>query len=258
MIEIRSNETTPGFSSNHLMLVDGLPLDRQAVYVYGGGSRPFDATVRDRSVMPIIGNQTLNDIPKNLGRLVIDLDPVQRESDLRLRFQFVRENGDGDIVPRFTFVFRVHFWKRPWSMNELKETIRSQIEENSDQHIKWDRDRMPSALPNFSLLLEGIATDDTIADILADNEPRVRKLLTDAEHQLASHLKSDSLIAMFDFPAAVRAPCEQYLLYFVEFLRDLGVEAEANLQHDAGRVLFSISPRSGKEALDKIREALHA
>ena len=46
----------------------------------------------------------------------------------------------------------------------------------------------------------------------------------------------------FEFPDAVRVPCEQYLLYFAQFLRDLGVEASSELRHEVGMVLFSVTP----------------
>jgi hypothetical protein len=46
------------------------------------------------------------------------------------------------------------------------------------------------------------------------------------------------------------------LAYFVQFLRDLGIEATSDLQQHAAHVLFSVRPTSGPEALEAIREAL--
>ena len=50
--------------------------------------------------------------------------------------------------------------------------------------------------------------------------------------------------------------CKQYLEYFAQFLKDLGINATSNLNEEAGKVLFSVTPTDDKEALDKIREAL--
>ena len=66
----------------------------------------------------------------------------------------------------------------------------------------------------------------------------------------------NTLETHFDFPEAVRVPCQQYLLYFVEFLRDIGVDASAELREDAQGVLFAVTPKDKDEALDNIREAL--
>ncbi|HYE76343.1 MAG TPA: hypothetical protein VEF04_23565, partial [Blastocatellia bacterium] len=68
--------------------------------------------------------------------------------------------------------------------------------------------------------------------------------------------RSDSVAMSFDFPAEVRVTCEQYLLYFAQFLRDLGVEADTTLTHDAGQVLFTVTPTNKQQALDRIRDAL--
>jgi hypothetical protein len=65
-----------------------------------------------------------------------------------------------------------------------------------------------------------------------------------------------SLVSRFMFREEIRVPCEQYLLYFTRFLEDLGVEATADLRHEAGQVLFSVTPADKDEALDKIHEAL--
>lgn len=66
----------------------------------------------------------------------------------------------------------------------------------------------------------------------------------------------ESVKVVFDLPEEVKTYCEQYLVYFVQFLKDLGVEATSELKHQAGKVLFSVIPTDKNEALDKIRAAL--
>jgi CheY-like chemotaxis protein len=69
---------------------------------------------------------------------------------------------------------------------------------------------------------------------------------------------SEAVELSFDFPESVSTPCKQYLLYFVDFLRDIGIEATANFREEAGQVLFAVTPKDKDEALDNIREALEA
>src|SRR5262249_33772920 len=73
---------------------------------------------------------------------------------------------------------------------------------------------------------------------------------------LALSENTNSVEVVLDFPPDIKVSCEQYLLYFVQFLKDLGVDAEAELKHNAGQVLFSVIPANKDEALDKIRDAL--
>ncbi|MBW3654775.1 MAG: hypothetical protein KY444_01615 [Gemmatimonadetes bacterium] len=81
-------------------------------------------------------------------------------------------------------------------------------------------------------------------------------MLDHARAVLSAEAQRDTLVTLFDFPPALSTACEQYLLYFVQFLRDLGIEAEGDVRHRANQVLFSVRPHEGAEALDRIREAL--
>lgn len=60
----------------------------------------------------------------------------------------------------------------------------------------------------------------------------------------------------FNFPDQVKIACKQYLLYFTEFLHDVGIEAVSNLYEDAGGVLFVVEPKNKDEALEKLSTAL--
>lgn len=77
------------------------------------------------------------------------------------------------------------------------------------------------------------------------------------DRALFSERDSAALNLVFDFPAPIKSACEQYLLYFVQFLSDLGIEANAEVKEQASKVLFSVTPVDEKQALEKIREALH-
>lgn len=67
---------------------------------------------------------------------------------------------------------------------------------------------------------------------------------------------NNSVLTRFKFPDPVKVPCEQYLLYFAQFLKDAGVDASVDLKREAGGVLFSVTPKDSSEALSKIRQAL--
>lgn len=84
----------------------------------------------------------------------------------------------------------------------------------------------------------------------------LRPFHEEADKVLTSSSDVNSITVSFDFPLEIRTACEQYLLYFVQFLRDLGVEANTTLTHEAGQVLFTVTPDDKQQALGKIRTAL--
>lgn len=73
---------------------------------------------------------------------------------------------------------------------------------------------------------------------------------------LLSANNEDSFISVFKFPESIKTPCQQYLMYFGQFLSDLGIEVETELKEQAHSTLFSVTPRNKNEALDKIKEVL--
>jgi len=107
----------------------------------------------------------------------------------------------------------------------------------------------------FSVVFEVQNSKAKIKDVLALN----RQLLEEWNAQIefnSSDPVDNSLKTFFKFPDEVKTSCEQYLIYFAQFLQDLGINATSNLKEEAGKVLFSVTPTDDVEALDKIREAL--
>jgi hypothetical protein len=94
---------------------------------------------------------------------------------------------------------------------------------------------------------------------LLDDVYKIENLILEFHNHAVKSLISKNLKSVntiFEFPHELEIPCEQYLLYFAQFLNDLGVNATSNIKHEAGKVLFSVTPTDSIDALDKIREAL--
>lgn len=67
----------------------------------------------------------------------------------------------------------------------------------------------------------------------------------------------NKVIEYFNFPEEIKIACSQYLQYFYEFLKDVGIKAKVDLEEqDSGEILFSINPEDKDEALENIRLTL--
>lgn len=96
---------------------------------------------------------------------------------------------------------------------------------------------------------------DGIGPVISSVIESAKRYDVSADATLAT--KSENfLLTAFEFPEPVRSVCEQYLVYFAEFLRTMGVSAETSLQNKAGKVLFSVIPANKAVALGAIQEAL--
>jgi hypothetical protein len=98
--------------------------------------------------------------------------------------------------------------------------------------------------------------DISFLESIKSSEEKIRKFCESARSKFLETNESAGLFSTFHFPEELKVPCKQYLLYFAQFLRDLGINVTSNLKEKAGKVLFSVIPIDDVEALEKIREAL--
>jgi hypothetical protein len=61
----------------------------------------------------------------------------------------------------------------------------------------------------------------------------------------------------FNFPPAIKTACKQYLIYFGEFLSQLGLPAETSVQEVNGKTMLQVVPEDKEHALELINEALN-
>ncbi len=104
-----------------------------------------------------------------------------------------------------------------------------------------------------------LSKDVWIRDILIVYNEIVELLKVKVENiflELSQENRSN-LSSIFTFPPEIQSSCEQYLIYFATFLKDIGINAETNIESKEQSTLFTVIPENGEEALGKIKEALH-
>jgi len=126
----------------------------------------------------------------------------------------------------------------------------------NDPAVFQDQDPSYPILVDFSLQVVPHTPEATVQQVLRYWLPIIKDVCEEAETILVTSIRKEALVALFQFAPEVKTACEQYLLYFVQFLEDLGIRATADLQEQARGVLFTVTPQSGPEGLELIREAL--
>ena len=95
---------------------------------------------------------------------------------------------------------------------------------------------------------------------IGDSVNKIVRFLEESELQAITEClkeeKGKYLATYFSFPENVKTACEQYLLYFGEFLKNVGINASVEIKQEADRVLFAVTPTDSHEALDRIRQIL--
>lgn len=276
MIEVKL--TNQGHSDRLALAIDGAVYEQARITISEsaaelqtdsvGGDSFFEVTILDSEIADEVMGHRFSDLSTEIkgivlhpsSKLIGDENEISQGISIRRGFVGVRGGYTGETYIAFNFYFDPNTWKQLWSIRQYQEEFRWVIEREQPSGIRWasDEARVDGAGGADRISL-AFSVQDTATTIEAEAR-RHSGILTQLHEltvmSLRSQLRQDSVVTYFNFPKEVRIPCEQYLLYFIQFLKDLGVEANAELQHEAGQVLFTVRPVDRQEALDMIRTAL--
>ncbi|MBV9109913.1 MAG: hypothetical protein JO306_10945 [Gemmatimonadetes bacterium] len=231
------------------LVIDGQLVDRASAYVTESFKKrgTFRVSFHDESLSTRIAEAPPADLPAAMQEYVLRY----RLADIDAEQSVVVDRTKAELL--LLLSYETKNWKKFWSFNEYFETLRQAAEAAGFKLESTHKGAIKQSNMAFVLPL---AESRPLAAQLADVARELPGLHRAAEEALGTSIEKDVLLALFEFPDEVKTICEQYLLFFVEFLKTLGVEVIAGLQEDAGRVLFSVVPRSGTDALYKLRQAL--
>lgn len=159
-------------------------------------------------------------------------------------------------------ISQVTDWKKLWSyseyIKEYKQTHQADIIANQTSPNCIERMLL---LDDSNLELKVLFNikdiTQTVDAIITCCSDILRQVHQQNERLLTAKLHPNSVITYFDFPEEVEVACKQYLLYFVDFLRDLGIKANAEFKNELGNTLFAVTPSNPEDAFDKIHTALN-
>jgi hypothetical protein len=268
VIEVKLRETKvdakTGPHSIYDLVVDGDVVDNTRVTIYPykenqETSRVLRVSVYEAKVSDRILEHRFSDLPSEVDSFSVNPSffLIPEEEIFHDVIISRLENPDQFII-YMQFYFNFGNWKRLWSITEYSQEFIRNAKQGDNSILKADATSEGGPEDGFSIIFPVENTDSIIKAEVLKHEEELRNLHELTEMSLASRLRNESVVMYFDFPEQVRVSCEQYLLYFVQFLKDLEVEATAELQHEAGQVLFAVTPTDEKDALDKIRTALEA
>lgn len=166
--------------------------------------------------------------------------------------EFDEESNEEYLVFTFYFSPNLTFWNEKYSFAEYFNEFASHCENllGTDYEITIEETaalRLDFYFKKFTF---------PIKEIILDLEEDIKFIHKSTVENLRKKFLPDLIKSEFNFPEEIKYSCKQYLEYFAQFLKDLGVNTTSNLKEESGKVLFSVTPTDDIEALDKIREAL--
>ena len=146
-------------------------------------------------------------------------------------------------------------WNKPYKFSEFYEELEQVVKQRKKYACRvFDNDSDEYAVFEFKLLVED--GQQIISDLLSPMLSDIQEYIKTAHDYILMRQDGEIFTRIFEFPPAMKTSCKQYLIYFGQFLSDLGIEAEAEIREDANRTLLRVVPADKMEALENIHKAL--
>jgi len=187
---------------------------------------------------------------------------ASEENGFRRAYKCLQEKADGLSMISLGTEFDYSSWKNPYySPNEFREAFLTAYPNVSsdfffapyinDYYLRQD------PFEDIGLAIKSTACQHSLRKILLELLRHMRISHELAVKNLLSQASTEALVEYFSFPEESKIACIQYLQYFYEFLKDIGVQAKVKLDvQDSGGTILSVIPEDKDEALENIRLAL--
>jgi hypothetical protein len=229
--------------------VDGETWEDARMYVEGR-----DLSVWGKSV-PKVAKLSFGELLENFDKITVSLPDAKKDLQ-NWDFGYVEIDSSaktkGGIDVAFRLEYDLEFWAKQYSISDLATAIEGALARRGGVFDYWQSDKN-TTISGFGASVT-LPIDSTVQQALSKQQELNEIVLLVRKEMGETSATSVKLV--FDFPAPIKNACEQYLLYFVQFLSDLGIEASAEIKEQASTVLFSVTPVDERQALEKISEAL--
>jgi hypothetical protein len=202
----------------------------------------------------VLLNYSFAQIGKFINHFSFDL-----EIESWLFFIQINCNPDGyEAGPSInvSFKFEVEMWNKPYSILNLSTQLSRTIEARGNPNCTFFILDYSNLSSGFGMSFTYDDADLVLSEISDIIEREIKSIALDAIAAVINNLDHEAITTFFIFPDHIKTACKQYLIYFAQFLVDMGIEAETQISEDAYKTFFKIVPKDKTTSLEKIREIL--
>lgn len=181
--------------------------------------------------------------------ITVNLDGEFQDMGVTISFDLFDHGFDKKYETWFFVRLDPLNWKKGWSASEFVEKV------SALSHGQFDV-KSDGQFVDFTYANEGTDLSFPMSKVICDKSRAFQDIVKEAVYVLGLAGDSDGLRCVFDIPREMQSACGQYLMYFSQFLRDLGIDADATVKEEARKILFTVAPSDGAVALEAVQRAL--
>jgi hypothetical protein len=228
-------------------------------FVFKSAKSLLHAHVRNQKVAKTLVAGRVQDLEQYFASLTVpyevEWNTYFHEVEIQLFCYYGSKYGKKERRIRFQLQPDWEQWARPYSIAEYAEALEHVVKCLAVLSVRYyEADELISN--GFGIRCKMGDGNPIVIDEINRCAEVLKHVCEETEKLLAATARKNSVATFFAFPPTVKTACEQYLLYFVQFLEDLGIKADVELKEGARRVLFSVTPADGARALAQVRQAL--
>lgn len=211
----------------------------------------------NEDVIDILTSHSFKDVGEHFSRMSFSYDFDWWESTIRI--EVICNESFRDKFPAIRIDLQLdewEHWAKPWSMASVAKQFELNLTKQNSKFLKYWQDDDESMLNGFGVEYfpeSDLATIDTEIDTVLT---LLENLALQTNQDLLASIDNNSVATFFQFPNEAKTACKQYLLYFAQFLADIGIEADTEIKEELNQTLFRVIPADKNESLEQIRQAL--
>jgi hypothetical protein len=255
MLKVKMEKRIVDGHSKEILVINDKPVENSYAFTLDGDDKRCHAFVRDKKASEQLAAFRFRDIEAHFESLKLHYE-VQWNQDLdEVNIVLFNRTGRRNRTIEFKLQPDWEHWANTYSIAEYAEAIEEVVKTQRPRGVTYcQEDELVSN--GFGIRCRVSSGNPVVHDEIERGDQMFKSICDAASRLLADSVRRNSVTTFFNFPPEVKTSCEQYLLYFVQFLQDLGITATAEIKEDARRVLFSVTPADGQNALAKVKEAL--
>jgi hypothetical protein len=211
--------------------------------VYDFNLNRYRGAKRERLIKEIC-KLTPNLLPEKL-LLKIPYNDQNLKNNMTVLAHSMPEN----IIFMIQFSHNMDEWSHPFSVKVLNEYLGNNF---CSQNYKFIEGKTHTCSIGFDILKNN--NDLCLQDLIFNAQDEFINFYYQSIEELNEKLSEHVLCKIFDFPVEYANIYSQYLIWFGEFLRNIGIKADVHTEPRNEQTALIISPKDAPELLDEIEK----
>ena len=192
---------------------------------------------------------------------------------------FIRKRRNDDIsIPSFVFTvytiktkienrieigvyFYFNSWKKQYSISEFTDILEDRLIKHTyftlNKNIILGGSPLNLTLSLYNIIITNLEDSEIPRNYINEISKILEPLIIEIMEELDKKFKLDVYSTFFNFPLELKVACTQYLVYFAQFLIDLGIEVQTEIKDTPQGTFFSVIPQNKKDAIGNIKQLLN-